>query len=153
MAHNPGMPSGLSRRSVLAGSSAMAAATLMPRATTAQVQPSPNAQLGAPASTITNPPRDWSRGHPSIYPDPDVIVIDPSFRTLVAGNTPLRRLWTGADWAEGPAWSSQGQYLVFSDVTGNTQYRYIWEDGRVTPFRKPSNNTNGNSFAHQGRQL
>jgi len=153
MAYNPGMPSGLSRRSVLAGSSAMAAATLMPRATTAQVQPSPNAQLGAPASTITNPPRDWSRGHPSIYPDPDVIVIDPSFRTLVAGNTPLRRLWTGADWAEGPAWSSQGQYLVFSDVTGNTQYRYIWEDGRVTPFRKPSNNTNGNSFDHQGRQL
>ena len=153
MAYNPGMPSGLSRRSVLAGSSAMAAATLMPSATTAQVQPSPNAQLGAPASTITNPPRDWSRGHPSIYPDPDVIVIDPSFRTLVAGNTPLRRLWTGADWAEGPAWSSQGQYLVFSDVTGNTQYRYIWEDGRVTPFRKPSNNTNGNSFDHQGRQL
>lgn len=49
--------------------------------------------------------------------------------------------------------ASQGQYLVFSDVTGNTQYRYIWEDGRVTPFRKPSNNTNGNSFDHQGRQL
>jgi sugar lactone lactonase YvrE len=73
-----------------------------------------------------------------VYPDPDVIVIDPSFRTLVAGNSPIRRVWTGVDWAEGRAWSSQGLYLVFSDVTGNTQYRYIWEDGRVTPFRKPS---------------
>jgi sugar lactone lactonase YvrE len=33
------------------------------------------------------------------------------------------------------------------------QYRYIWEDGRVTPFRRPSDNTNGNSFDYQGRQL
>src|SRR5271167_3424074 len=69
------------------------------------------------------------------------------------GNSAVRRLWTGAQWAEGPAWSSQGQYLVFSDVTGNTQYRYIWEDGRVTAFRRPSNNTNGNSIDFEGRQL
>src|SRR5260370_14732858 len=56
-------------------------------------------------------------------------------------------------WAEGPAWSNQGEYVVFSDVTGNTQYRYIWDDGRVTVFRRPSNNSNGNSFDFQGRQL
>ena len=55
--------------------------------------------------------------------------------------------------AEGPAWSSEGQYLVFSDVQGNTQYRYIWETGAVTVFRRPSNNSNGNSFDFQGRQL
>ena len=65
----------------------------------------------------------------------------------------MRRLWTGAQWAEGPAWSSQGQYLVFSDVTGNTQYRYLWDAERVVPFRRPSNNTNGNSFDFEGRQL
>ncbi len=65
----------------------------------------------------------------------------------------IYRLWTGALWAEGPAWSSQGQYLVFSDVSGNVQYRYIWDDGRVTAFRRPSYNTNGNSFDYQGRQL
>src|ERR1700731_4151526 len=76
-----------------------------------------------------------------------------SFRQFAPGNSGVRRLWTGAQWAEGPAWSSQGQYLVFSDVTGNTQYRYIWEDGRVTAFRRPSNNTNGNSVDFEGRQL
>jgi len=65
----------------------------------------------------------------------------------------IQRVWTGALWAEGPAWSSQGQYLVFSDISGNTQYRYIWDDGRVTAFRRPSYNTNGNSFDYQGRQL
>ncbi len=145
----------LSRRSVLLAGGTGVAATLASRRAIAQAQPqpSPNAQLGTPASTITSPPRDWTPGRPSIYPDPDVIVIDPAFNSVRLGSAPIRRLWTGANWAEGPAWSSQGQYLVFSDVTGNTQYRYIWEDGRVTAFRKPSDNTNGNSFDHQGRQL
>ena len=36
---------------------------------------------------------------------------------------------------------------------GNTQYRLLWDDRRVTPFRRPSNNSNGNSFDFQGRQL
>ena len=42
------------------------------------------------------PPRDWSPGHPSIHPDPDVIVVDPSFRQFAPGNSAVRRLWTGA---------------------------------------------------------
>src|SRR6202162_6467476 len=141
----------LSRRGLLAA--AAGAIALAPSPARAQAAPAPHAHLDAPASTITNPPRDWTPGKPSIYPDPDVIVIDPSFRNLVPGNAPIRRVWTGGEWAEGPAWSSQGQYLVFSDVTGNTQYRYIWDDGRVTAVRRPSNNTNGNSFDFEGRQL
>jgi gluconolactonase len=146
----PRLRSPLSRRAVIAGMAG--AAVVMPRLVSAQAS-SPAAQTGTPASVITSPPRDWSPGHPTIYPDPDVIVVDPSFRSLVPGNTSIHRLWTGAQWAEGPAWSSQGQYLVFSDVTGNTQYRYLWDAGRVVPFRRPSNNTNGNSFDFEGRQL
>ena len=143
-----------SRRGLLAGAAGLAVAPVAARAQPQPQQIIPGAaQLGTPPSTVTNPPRDWSRGHTAIYPDPDVLVVDPAFRSLVPGNTGIHRLWTGADWAEGPAWSSQGQYLVFSDVTGNTQYRYIWDDGRVTAFRKPSDNTNGNSFDFQGRQL
>src|SRR5205807_4352889 len=101
----------LSRRALLAGTAGVAAMPAVARAQAPTAGPSPNAQLGTPASTITNPPRDWTPGRPSIYPDPDVIAVDPSFRTLVTANTPLRRLWTGASWAEGPAWSGQGQYL------------------------------------------
>src|SRR5712691_5666946 len=142
----------LSRRTLLAGAAGAAAAMpVLGRAQAPMIPPA--AQLGTPPSTITLPPRDWTRGHPSIYPDPDVIVLDPVFRGMVPGNAGIHRLWTGAQWAEGPAWSSQGQYLVFSDVSGNAQYRYLWDDGRVTAFRKPSNNTNGNSFDFQGRQL
>ena len=56
-------------------------------------------------------------------------------------------------WMEGPAWCSQGRYLVWSDIPNNRQMRYVEEDGRVTVFRAPSNNSNGNTFDFQGRQL
>ncbi len=140
----------LSRRALLAGTTFVAGAAALQHGRALGQE---NAKLGTPASVITNPPRQWDRGHPSIYPDPDIIVIDPSFTQLVLGNAGLHRLWTGSFWAEGPAWSNQGQYLVFSDVQANTQYRYIWDDGRVTPFRRPSNNSNGNSFDFQGRHI
>ena len=141
----------LSRRSVIAGGAGLAgAAALAPGLTRAQ---QPNANLGTPASVISNPPREWGPHNPSIYPDPDVIIVDPSFLPLRRYQGSIYRLWTGALWAEGPAWSSQGQYVVFSDVSGNVQYRYIWDDGRVTAFRRPSYNSNGNSFDFQGRQL
>ena len=74
-------------------------------------------------------------------------------RSAALGITAIHRVATGFPWAEGPAWSSEGQYFVFSDVSGNTQYRVLWDDRRVTPFRKPSNNSNGNSFDFQGRQI
>jgi gluconolactonase len=82
-----------------------------------------------------------------------VLVIDKSFARLRVGLAAIHRLATGFQWAEGPAWSGEGRYVVFSDVKGDTQYRYIWESGQVTPYRKPSYNSNGNSFDFQGRQL
>lgn len=54
---------------------------------------------------------------------------------------------------EGPAWSSQGRYLVWSDIPNNRQLRYLEDDGRVTVFRSPSGNSNGNTFDFEGRQL
>jgi len=102
------------------------AAALAPIAAMAQ---QPTAATGAPPTVISNPPRQW--GHhapPNIYPDPDVIVIDPSFAALRVGNNAIHRIATGFTWAEGPAWSSEGQYFVFSDVVGNTQYRVLWDD-------------------------
>ena len=87
------------------------------------------------------------------YPDPDLVTVDPAFNGLRIGNTPIQRLWTGALWSEGPAWSSQGRYLVWSDIPNNRQLRWLEDDGRVTVFRAPSNNSNGNTFDFQGRQV
>jgi gluconolactonase len=107
-----------------------------------------------PPSVISTPPRDFSPGAPPVsYPDPDVLTIDPAFANLRLGNTAIQRLWTGGLWMEGPAWCSQGRYLVWSDIPNNRQLRYIEEDGRVTVFRAPSNNSNGNTFDFQGRQI
>jgi gluconolactonase len=112
------------------------------------------AKLGTPPSVITTPARQWGRGAaPEIYPDPDIIVIDDSFNNYLLGITAIHRVWTGGLWAEGPAWSSQGQYLVFSDVQANLQHRFMWDSRSTATFRTPSNNSNGNSFDFQGRQL
>jgi gluconolactonase len=112
------------------------------------------ARPAEPPSTVSNPPRDFSPGAPPVtYPDPDVVTIDPTFNTLRLGNTPIVRLWSGALWSEGPAWSSQGRYLVWSDIPNNRQLRWLEDDGRVTVFRMPSHNSNGNTFDFQGRQL
>ena len=110
---------------------------------------------GSAPTVISNPPRDFGPdGPPTTYfADPDVLTIDPAFDGLIQANTPIKRLWTGALWAEGPAWSSQGRYLVWSDIPNNRQMRWLEDDGRVTVFRSPSNNSNGNTFDVEGRQL
>jgi gluconolactonase len=110
---------------------------------------------GTPPSTVTNPPRDFGPNAPpsTYFLDPDIVVVDPAFNALIQPNAAITRLWTGALWAEGPAWSSQGRYLVFSDIPTNRQFRWIEDDNRVTVFRFPANNSNGNSFDAQGRQL
>ncbi|HEY6359474.1 MAG TPA: SMP-30/gluconolactonase/LRE family protein [Vicinamibacterales bacterium] len=140
----------VSRRSVIR--------TLGVAAGAAFVAPELGARQGqppGPPSTVTIPPRDFGpNGAPTTYfRDPDVLTVDPSFDGLVQPNSAITRLWTGGLWLEGPAWSGVGNYLVFSDIPNNVQMRWIEDDGRVTVFRKPSNNTNGNSFDYQGRQL
>lgn len=109
----------------------------------------------APPSTVTSPPRDFSRsGAPTTYfSDPDILSIDPSFNNYAQPNSAIQRIWTGALWAEGPAWNAQGRYLVWSDIPNNRQLRWLEDDGRVSVFRMPSGNSNGNSFDFQGRQL
>ena len=123
----------------------------------AQVQaPVPPASPGRvnPPSVVSTPPRDFTPGaQPVTYPDPDVIVIDPSFNALRVFNAPIQRLWTGGLWMEGPAWCGQGRYLVWSDIPNDRQMRYLADDDRVSVFRSPSNHSNGNTFDFQGRQL
>ena len=136
-----------SRRRAIKALSAAGAAVLAPGWLTGQ-------SATEPPSTVSTPPRDFSPGAPPVtYPDPDLVTVDPAFNGLRIGNTPIQRLWTGALWSEGPAWSSQGRYLVWSDIPNDRQLRWLEDDGRVTVFRSPSNNSNGNTFDFQGRQI
>src|ERR1700722_6967885 len=141
---------GVSRRTLVAGLAAGAGAiALGPRDARAAGDMGPM----APPSTVTTPPRDFGpNGAPTTYfTDPDVLTIDPSFPSQP--NSAIQRLWTGALWCEGPAWSAQGRYFLWSDIPNNRQLRWLEDDGHVSVFRHPTNNSNGNTFDFQGRQV
>ena len=144
-------PARISRRDLITAGAVAGVVALAPRAARAQGPPKP----AEPRTVITTPPREWGpNAPPNVYgPDPDILTVDPSFNSLRQGNTPILRLWTGSLWAEGPAWCGQGRYLVWSDIPNNRQLRWLEDDGRVSVFRMPSNNSNGNTFDFQGRQL
>jgi len=118
--------------------------------------------LGAGAAAAQTPltpaistptPRDWTGQQPIQYPDPDIIALDDRFRRYIIGNTSIKRLHIGTHWAEGPAWNGVGRYMVWSDIPNNVQLRWIEDDNRVTVFRNPAGNSNGNTFDFEGRQL
>jgi gluconolactonase len=131
----------LSRRTLVGAIAAGAAVTGSRRAMA-------QAEKGVPPTGVTSPPRDFGpNGAPNVYAfDPDIIIVDPLFTQYVQGNTPIQRLWTGSLWAEGPAWNGQGRYLVWSDIPNNRQLRWLDDNGQVSVFRTPSNNSNGNTF-------
>src|SRR5687767_12186988 len=144
----------ISRRSLIKAIGTMAgAAAVAPHAVLAQAPAGSGAMT--PPSVITTPPRDFGPGGaPTTYfTDPDVLTIDPMFNGLRQPNAAIKRLWTGALWSEGPAWSGVGRYLVWSDIPNNRQMRWLEDDGSVTVFRSPSNNSNGNTFDFAGRQV
>ena len=128
---------GMNRRDFLATATGVAAATAM-----------------APEAFARNFIDQYDPDGPiARYPNPDVIVLDKRFKYKL-GNTPIVRLYRGTMWAEGPAWSGVGRFLTWSDIPNNMQLRWLEEDGSVhQQFRYPSNNSNGNFFDYQGRQV
>ncbi|NBV22569.1 MAG: SMP-30/gluconolactonase/LRE family protein [Proteobacteria bacterium] len=108
----------------------------------------------AVAGAATAADRDWTGKIPTRYPDPDIISLDKRFKAKL-GNTPIQRLYHNPNmlWAEGCAWNAVGRYLLWSDIPNNVQMRWLEEDGHVSTFRNPVNNTNGNTFDYQGREL
>ena len=127
-------PFDINRRSFLKGAAAAAGASLL-----------------VPGARALE--RDWTGQRPVRYPDPDIITLDKRFEKLKLGSTPIQRLHTGTLWAEGPAWNGVGRYLLWSDIPNNLQLRWLEEDGHVSVLRYPANNSNGNTFDYEGRQI
>jgi gluconolactonase len=78
-------------------------------------------------------------------------VLDARFAGLTLDTAKLETLWTGARWAEGPAYFAAGRYLVWSDIPNNRMLRWDETDGSVSVFRQPSHNTNGHTVDREGR--
>lgn len=80
-------------------------------------------------------------------------ILDPRFSTLFVGTAKLDLLYTGCRWAEGPAWFAASKTLIWSDIPNNRMLRLDACNNGVSEFRKPSNNSNGNSVDRQGRLI
>jgi len=102
------------------------------------------------------PARDYGDNQqPVRYPDPDIVVLDDRFKNYKQGNSAIMRLYHSKRmiWAEGPAWNGVGRYLLWSDIPNNVQLRWLDENGAVSVFRSPAENSNGNTFDWHGRQI
>ena len=120
----------MTRRNLLAGAGAAAASTLLSRAAGAQSFPfSPNQR----------------------YPDPALLILDPSFTKYRIYSSTLEQVATGMRWAEGPVYFPDGEYVLVSDIPNNRIMKYSEKDGSFTVFRSPSNYANGNTRDRQGR--
>lgn len=119
-----------SRRGILAGAAALAA-----------VPASAQRRFGEDAP-------------PQRYPDPDIVTLDPRRFTAPLGNSAIRRIHTGMQWAEGPAWHATGRFLIWSDIPNDEALRLTEEDMKVSRrFRSPAGFSNGNTFDREGRHI
>jgi len=107
----------LDRRRLIVATGASVASAVAARTTLAANSIPPGPSL---------PSREWSNENPTVpYPDANIQVLDPRFKKYLAGTTLLRRVWTGAEWAEGPVWFGDMHCVIFSDIPNN---RLMWYD-------------------------
>jgi gluconolactonase len=69
---------------------------------------------------------------------------------LVDENVEVERLGTGFTFTEGPIWNPDGEFLLFSDMPGDTRRRWDEKSG-VQVVASPSNKGNGMTLDTSGR--
>ncbi|MCX6066262.1 MAG: SMP-30/gluconolactonase/LRE family protein [Chloroflexi bacterium] len=76
----------------------------------------------------------------------------PRFAELFDASQELECLASNFDFIEGPIWHPREKSLIFSDILGNSMYR--WTDaGGLNKIRRNSHMANGNTYDRQGRVL
>lgn len=71
---------------------------------------------------------------------------------IVATGSKPEQILTGFEFVEGPAWDPRDQSLIFSDIIGDTLYRWSEASGQ-TIVRRPSHMANGNTWDRDGQLL
>ena len=75
---------------------------------------------------------------------------DPRFEGI-GGDVELRILFDDGRWLEGPAYSPQGRFVLFSDIPNDRVLRYDELSGRVDVWAHPAGFTNGRTVDAEGR--
>ena len=103
---------------------------------------------------MTAEPRTWP-AHDSATPPEELLegveVIDDRFLDLIDPNATVEKHYTGCEWAEGPVYFPEGDYVLWSDIPNNRMLKFDAGNGETSVFREPCNNTNGHYRDHQGR--
>lgn len=73
-------------------------------------------------------------------------------KKLFPPDAKIEKLATGMQFIEGPIWVDKEKKLIFSDIPANELKVWTRADG-VKTFRKPSNNTNGNTLDKAGNLI
>jgi sugar lactone lactonase YvrE/quercetin dioxygenase-like cupin family protein len=73
-------------------------------------------------------------------------------RALVDEHVEVEQLATGFTFTEGPIWNPSGQFLLFSDMPGDTRRRWD-ESSSVQVVASPSNKGNGMTLDAEGRLI
>lgn len=82
----------------------------------------------------------------------DVQIFDPRFNQLFDPAQEPKRIAGGFDFTEGPIWHPGEQSLIFSDILGNSIFRWTEANG-LEKLRRNSYMANGNAYDRQGRVL
>jgi len=77
------------------------------------------------------------------------IVLDARLLALVDPAATAEKIAGGCQFTEGPLWSHKDSTLTFSDVRGDTMYRWS-ESGGQEIIRQPSGVSNGNTYDRNG---
>jgi len=80
----------------------------------------------------------------------DTQVFDQGFYQLIPAEGELEQVVTGFEFVEGPIWHPKDRSLIFSDILGNSMYRWSEAHGLET-IRRNSYMANGNAHDLQGR--
>ena len=87
------------------------------------------------------------------YPDPSVLILDPSFAKYRIYSSTVEQIATGFRWTEGPVYFPKGGYLLFSDIPNNRIMKFEEATGKTSVFRNNANYANGNARDGQGRLI
>jgi len=85
-----------------------------------------------------------------VFPIGEFHVFDEAFHELVSKDAVAETIGIDFSFTEGPVWHPDG-YLLFSDIPGNTIYK--WDGRRHPVYRQPSNHSNGLLVRDDGSML
>jgi gluconolactonase len=92
------------------------------------------------------------------YPDPAVLILDPSFAKYRIYSSTVEQVATGMRWAEGPVYfpgekAGDPGHVLVSDIPNNRIMKFDEKTGTFTVFRANANWANGNARDRQGRLI